>query len=62
MVIQSNLDYLNPFGQGEISNRSDNADHAHGFDRAYKNVYTLDLSSISTILISFSIDRTLTSR
>jgi hypothetical protein len=61
-LIQSNLDYPNPFGQGENSNRSDNVDHAHEFDRAYKNVYTIDLSSISMILISFSIDRTLTLR
>ena len=28
IYIQSNLDYPNPFGQGEISNRSDNDDHA----------------------------------
>ena len=26
--VQSNLDYPNPFAQGEISNRSDNIDHA----------------------------------
>jgi hypothetical protein len=55
-MVQSNLDYSNPFGQGEISNRPDNVDHA------YKNVYTTDLSSISMILISSSIDRTLTLR
>jgi hypothetical protein len=38
---------------------SKNVDHAHDFDRAYKNVYTIDLSSFSMILISFSINRTL---
>jgi hypothetical protein len=50
------------FEPSGLAKSSDNVDHAHEFDRAYKNVYTTDLSSISMILISSSIDRTLTLR
>ena len=50
--MQSNLDYPNPFGQGEISNRSDNVDHAQATPTKFimhVKMYMTDLSSILTL-------------